>query len=149
MPAVINQGDNQYIGILKATAPTANGLFVKADYSAGTATVTANNTEGDASGLLFVYNQNINIDQQGVDDASFTVGSGEYLRLKSFKVGEIFTTDQFIPTYSSINVNDVFAVGANGKVDTIGARTPKLTFKVIEKTTLHGNNALKLVVLSV
>jgi hypothetical protein len=147
MAVVINLGDNEYIGTLKATATTTNGIFVKPNYSAGTATAAANNTEGDAAGLLLVNNVNINIDEQAVADDSFTVASGEYLRLKALEVGDVFTTDQFIPTYSSVNVDDVLAVGANGKLDVIGARTPVLQLKVIEKTTLFGNNALKVIVI--
>jgi hypothetical protein len=149
MSVVINLADNNYIGTLKATAATENGVFVKPDYAAGTATVTASTAEGDASGLLLVCNVNTAIDEQGVDDATMKVNAGEYLRLKPLQVGNIFTTDKFTGTYSSINVGDKFAVGANGLVEAIGVRTPKLSLEVIEKTTLHGNNALKFVVVSV
>ncbi|TVY09963.1 hypothetical protein [Paenibacillus cremeus] len=149
MAAVINIGDNDYIGTLKAVASIANGVFVKADYAAGTAAATASTAEGDAAGLLFVNNVNINIDQQTVGDDTFAVANGEYLRLKALETGDIFTTDQFVPAIGSINVNDVLAAAAAGKLDAIGARTPKLSVKVIEKTTLFGNNAIKCVVLSV
>lgn len=146
MSVVINLGDNDYIGVLKAAAATSVGLFVKPDFAAGTAAATASTAEGDASGVLLVCNVNTAIDEQGVDDAALTVGSGEYLRLKSLKVGNIITTDKFNGTYGSINVNDKFAPGAAGLADAIAARTPALVLKVIEKTTLFGNSALKFIV---
>jgi hypothetical protein len=146
MAVVINIGEPQYIGTLKSTAQITPGVFVTPNYATGTATAVADNAAGDESGLLLVCNVNPNIDEQGVDDASFTVGADEYLRLKAPNVGDVFTTDQFIPTYSSVNVGDKMAVGAGGKVDVIGTRTPALVLRVIEKTTLYGNNALKLIV---
>jgi hypothetical protein len=149
MAVQINLSDNKYIGTLKATAATSNGVFVTPDYSAATATVVASTTAGDAAGLLLVNSVNIAIDEQGVDDASFTTASGDYLRLKALEVGNIFTTDKFTGTYASIALGAVFAVGANGLPEAIGTRTPKLSFAVKEKTTLNGNNALKFVVLSV
>jgi hypothetical protein len=149
MSVVINLASNDYIGSLKAAASTVNGVFVTANYAAGTAAVVPDTTTGDGAGLLLVANVNTAIDEQGVDDATMTTATGEYLRLKALHVGNIFTTDQFGGTYGSINVGDKFAVGANGQPVAIGARTPKLTLQVKEKTTLHGNSALKFVVLSV
>ena len=149
MSVVLNLADNDYIGTLKAAASTVNGVFVTGNYAAGTAAVVPDATTGDGSGLLLVCNVNTAIDEQGIDDANLTMATGDYLRLKSLEIGDIFTTDQFAGTYGTINVNDKFAVGANGQPVAIGARTPKLSLQVIEKPTLFGNSALKFVVLSV
>jgi hypothetical protein len=149
MAAIINQqSDNNYIGHLKSVAAIANGTFVTPNYAAGTAAAVVDDTAGDAAGLLFVYNVNDKIDQELVADSAFVVGSGKYLRLKAFKVGEIFTTDQFKGTYGSITADSIFAIGDGGTLEAVAARTPKITVKVIEKTTLYGANALKFIVVS-
>ena len=65
------------------------------------------------------------------------------------EVGDAFTTDQFIGVFAGINVGDIFAVngavgdGVQGRWIAIGARTPVLRARVIEKTTIYGQNALK------
>jgi hypothetical protein len=149
MSVVINSGDNDYIGVLKATTATVNGVFVTPSYLNSTATPAADATAGDAAGLLLVCNVNQNIDEQKIDDASLSTASGAYLRLKALEVGDIFTTDQLIGTYTGFALGDKFAVGAAGAVAAIAGRTPKLSFAVLDKITLFGNNALKLVVISV
>jgi hypothetical protein len=149
MSAIINQqSDNNYVGTLKSVASIANGVFVTPNWTNGTAAAVADDTAGDAAGLMMVYNVNDKIDQELVADSAFTVASGKYLRLKAFQVGDIFTTDQFKGTYGSIAADSVFAVGDGGTIEAVAARTPKFTVKVIEKTTLYGANALKCIVVS-
>lgn len=150
MPALINQStDNTYISNLKATVATPNGVFVTPDYANQSATPVADVTAGDKSGLLFVYNQNTHIDQELVADADFVVPAEHYLRLKPFLPGNVFTTDQFNGDFASFNVEDVVAVGVDGKIEGIGSRDPALSFVVKEKTTLYGKPALKVQVLTV
>ncbi len=149
MAVEINVSDNKYIGTLKADADVKNGLFVKADFSAGTAAVVGSTPVGDESGLYLVNSVNTNIDEQGVGDIDFVTASGEYLRLKALAIGNIFATDQVTGTYGSINKGDVFAPSTDGKVEAIGSRTPAMKFSVIEKLTLNGNDALKLIVTQV
>jgi hypothetical protein len=147
MAVVMNISDNNYIGTLTATAAVKPGNFVIPDYSTGTATVPADDTAADAI-VALVCNVNTNIDEQGVADADFTVGTGEYLRLKYLKVGDVFTTDIFTGTYSGINVDDIFAPGGGGPAEAIAVRAPIVKLQVVEKTTLNGANALKFVVIA-
>lgn len=150
MSAIINQStDNTYIANLKSTGPTPNGIFVTPDYANQSATPVVDNTAADKSGLLFVYNQNTHIDQELVADADFIVPADSYLRLKQFLPGHVFATDQFNGDISTFNKNDVVAVGAGGKLEAIGSRSPALSFIVKETTTLYGKPALKVQVLTV
>lgn len=145
MAVEINRtSDNNYFGNLTAAAEVAVGVFVVPDFSAGTAAVPADDTAADAAGLMLVANVNDNIDEQGVADADLTVASGSYLRLKPLQVHDTFTTDKFKGTYATLNVDDVFAIGDGGTVEAIGVRTPAMRFAIAEKTTLFGNEALKL-----
>lgn len=137
--------NNNYIGILKATATTANGVFVVPDYSAGTAAI-ADATTGDGN-VLLTNNVNTNIDEQGVADADFTTAADEYLRLKQPQVGDVITTDQFAGTPA---VAAELAVGVDGKLEAIGVRTPRVKFEVIDASaSLNGNNAIKVLVTQV
>jgi hypothetical protein len=149
MAAIINkQTDNVYISNLKAAADIKNGVFVTPNYANGTAAAVADATAGDKPGLLFVYNVNPHIDQELVADADFVVKQGQFLRLRAPKVGDVYTTDQFTGTYADFNVGDELAVGASGKLEDISGRTPAITFKVVDKVTLYGNNALKVIVVT-
>jgi len=149
MAVIINKAtDNVYIGNLKATATVTNGAFVAPNYGAGTAVVPVDDTAADGYGLLLAYAQNTKIEEEAVADSATAVVSGEYLRLKALKVGDTFTTDQFKGTYGSINVDDIFAVGDAGTIEAIASRTPVLRFRVVEKTTIYGANALKVIVIA-
>jgi hypothetical protein len=145
MAIVLNSSDNKYVGILKAVAAIHPGIFVTPDYSAGTAAKLANGTVALAS-CPVVCNVNPNIDAQGIDDEDFEVASGEYLRLKYLKTGDIFTTDQFVGTYGSLAVDDIFVPGSGGTVEAYSSGTYVTKMAIIEKTTLYGENALKLIV---
>jgi hypothetical protein len=147
MSVIINkQGDNIYISNLKAVATIANGTFVTASYSAGTGTAVVDAAAGDKAGLLLVNNVNTKIDQELVADADFVVKSGEYLRTRSVKVGETFTTTEFTGTPAK---DAILAVGATGKLVAIGVRTPVLSVAVVENAeTLYGVAAIKVVVIS-
>lgn len=150
MSAIINQStDNTYIANLKSTVPTPNGIFVTPDYANQSATPVVDNAAADKSGLLFVYNQNTHIDQELVADADFVVPADSYLRLKPFLPGNAFTTDQINGDITTFQKNDTVAVGAGGKLEEIGSRSPALSFVVKETTTLYGKPALKVQVLTV
>ncbi|WP_145413319.1 hypothetical protein [Paenibacillus xylanexedens] len=150
MSAIINQStDNTYIGNLKSTTQTVNGVFVTPNYGAQSATPVADATAGDKSGLLMVYNQNYHIDQELVADADFTIKADKFLRLKPFLPGNSFTTDQFTGDISTFNENDIVAIGAGGKLVAVASRTPAMTFVIKEKTTLYGKPALKVQVVTV
>lgn len=150
MSAIINQStDNTYIGNLKSTVPTANGVFVTPNYTTQSATPVVDATAGDKAGLLMTYNQNTHIDQELVADADFVVPTEKYLRLKSFLPGNVFTTDKFTGDISTFNVGDTVAVGAGGILEAIGSRNPAMTFSVKEKTTLYGKPALKVQVVTI
>lgn len=145
MAGLINKtSDNAYISNLKSTAITQNGAFVVPDYSAGTATAAADATAGDGYGLLYVNNVNTKIDQELVADADFSVASGDYLRAKALKVGDVITTDQS----AVLAVDAIAAVGVAGKLEAIGTRTPVLRFQIIEVTTLYGTAAVKAIVIA-
>ncbi len=149
MAVVINKSSsNIYIGNLTAAATVLNGLFVTPTYSAGTAALAVNDTAGDAAGLLLAYAVNTKIDEEVVADSATSVLTGGYLRLKPLVVGDTFTTDQFKGTYGSLAAGAIFAVGDGGSVEAVASRTPVLTFAIVEKTTLYGANALKLIVLT-
>lgn len=142
MGVIINKGNHIYDGTLTAAVDTVVGMFVSPNYTTGAAALSAS---GNYDGVcLLVNNVNFTIDQQGVADTTLTVKAGDYLRAKRMLPGETFTTDQFNGTYGTINVGDVFAPGAGGKIEAKAARTPAVTFIVREKTTLWGNNALRL-----
>ncbi|MGV2887108.1 hypothetical protein [Paenibacillus taichungensis] len=150
MSAIINQStDNTYIGNLKSTVPTANGVFVTPNYGTQSATPVVDATAGDKAGLLMVYNQNTHIDQELVGDADFVVPANKFLRLKPFLPSNAFTTDQINGDISTFNENAIVAVGAGGKLEAVGSRTPAMTFVVKEKTTLYGKPALKVQVVTV
>jgi hypothetical protein len=145
MAIVLNSSDNKYVGILKSVAAIKPGIFVVPDYSAGTAAAVANGTEALTS-VPVVCNVNPDIDAQGTDDNDFEVASGAYLRLKYLKTGDIITTDQFTGTYAAAAVDDVFVPGSGGTVEVYSTGTYVTKMAIIEKTTLYGENALKLIV---
>lgn len=153
MSVVINNSQSEvYLGHLKvATAAVKPGAVVLADDSAGTCAVPtdADNTLANGLDLYLVANYDSYADTNLINSKDFTVAVNKYARLKPFQVGDTFTTDCFIGTYANINVDDVFAVngiaasGASGHWIAIGVRTPILRVKVVEKTTIYGQNALK------
>lgn len=148
MAVIINQcADEIYVGHLKLGGSTAvkPGVMLIPDYSDGNAVIPADDATADASGeMAMVCNYDSYADTDLTSSKDFTVDAGEYLRLKTLKKGDIFTTDQFAGTYATIAVDDIFTVaGGTGGFEAIAARTPVLKVKVIEKTTLYGNDALK------
>jgi hypothetical protein len=150
MAVLVNkQVGNVVEGGFKAAVDLKPGQFVVVDYSNKTVSPVADATAGDGSGIKLVLQQNNTIDEQAVADADVVYKAGEYVPLRSLQVGDVITTDQFtVADYSAVAVGSKFAVGANGKVEAIGARTPELSFVVKEKNTLFGNNALKLEVVT-
>lgn len=144
MAGFVALGDQLYIGTYKCAEANGieNGTFVVLDHANGTATL-ANGRTGDGD-VYFVQNVIETIDEQGIDDVNFKVANGKYLRLHKPLPGTIYVTTKFNGT---LNKGDVVAVGDNGAVEAIGARTPKVKFVVKEKTTAYGTDAVKIMVL--
>lgn len=141
-------------GNLTAAASLYPGDVVVPDYSAGTCAAPATDGAGDVAGLCLVLNYDSYADTDMTNSSAYYVASGEYARLKALGVGDVLTTDRFIGTYSSIAADDIFTVNGNSGSGTIGkwidvaSRTPALQAVVIGKTTIYGNNALQLRVIS-
>jgi hypothetical protein len=143
--------DEIYFGHLKvATAAAYPGDVVVADDSAGTCAAPGSDTVADGTDLYMVCNYDSYADTDMTNSKDYDVAVGKYARLKQLSKGDVFTTDRFIGTYSSIAVDDIFAVngtagsGAVGKWIAVASRTPELKAKVIEKTYIYGQEALKM-----
>ncbi len=156
MSVIINQSNDEvYFGQLKvATTEAYPGEVLVADDSAGTCAAPTSDGVADGYDLYILCNYDPYADTDLTNSKDFHVEVNEYARLKQLSPGDVFTTDRFIGTYSSISVDDIFAVngtsgsGTCGKWIAIGSRTPVLRVKVIKKTTIYGENALKMRVLS-
>lgn len=141
-------------GDLTAAANLYPGDVVVPDYSAGTCAAPASDGAGDVTGLCLVLNYDSYADTDMTNSSAYYVASGEYARLKALGVGDVITTDRFIGTYGDIAADNVFTVngtagsGTIGKWIAIAARTSALQAVVIGKTTIYGNNALQLRVIS-
>lgn len=144
MAGFLALGNDQYIGNLtNATADLENGMFVVADFVAGTAAVPAADVNADGD-VWFVVNEIETIEEQGIDDVNFKIKSGKFLRLHYPQKGERLVTTKYKGTPVK---GDVLAVGDGGTVEAVAARTPKIKFVVDEVTTAYGTTALKLTVL--
>lgn len=144
MAGFVSLGNQLYLGTYKCAEVNGieNGTFVVLDHVNQTATL-ANGTTGDGD-VYFVQNVIETIDEQGIDDVDFKVAEGKYLRLHKPLPGTIYVTTKFNGT---LNQGDTVAVGANGAVEAIGTRTPKVKFVVKEKTTAYGTDAVKIMVI--
>jgi co-chaperonin GroES (HSP10) len=144
MAGFIALGNNQYLGTLKnTTANLENGMFVVADFTAGTAAVPASASAADDD-VWFVVNEIETISEQGIDDVDYKIAVDKFLRLHYPQKGEVLVTTNYKGTPVK---GDVLAVGDGGTVEAVGTRTPKIKFVVDEVTTAYGTTALKLVVL--
>jgi len=143
MAFLLNNGNDQYVGILTLTDATSKpGMAVNPDFSAGTATLCATDDAADGD-IYIIANENDNAAEQMIDDLDFAVTVGKYLKLHKPVDGEIITTDQFKGVIGDFAVDDIVAYGNAGTLEAIGARTPKKAFTVIEKPTLWGVSNLK------
>lgn len=140
----LSTNNDVYIGTFKNGEANGveNGQFVTVNHATGVATL-ADVTTGDKE-VYFVSNEIDTVPEQGIDDADYVVKNGEFLRLNAPQAGTIYATTKFNGT---LNVGDKVAVGVNGNVEAIGARTPKVTFVVKEKTTEYGKDAVRLLTL--
>lgn len=144
MAGFVALGNDQYIGnLINATDGLENGLFVVANFVAGTAAVPATDTEGDGD-VFFVSNEIETIPEQGIDDVDYKIKAGKFLRLKYPQKGEKLVTTKF---KGNPVKGDVLAVGDGGSVEAVASRTPKIKFVVDEVTTAYGTTALQLLVL--
>src|SRR5690625_4834943 len=77
-----------YIGTYKAAEEVENGNFVEFDHVEKTGSLAG----AGAAEVYFVYNENTNIPEYGIDDIDFKVKEGEFLRAHRPQVGEILVT---------------------------------------------------------
>lgn len=147
MAGFMSMHDHNYIGTINAKVDVKPGSFVVVDFKNQEADLPADNTEADGM-VYFVTNIHDGIDVELINDKDYVVKAGRKLRLKALKVGEILITDMIAGTvnYATVNENDEFAPAANGVIDVVGARTPKIKLVVKEKLNIYGQPALKLVV---
>jgi len=151
MSVFISRSNSEnYNGKLKvASAAVYPGDAVFADDSAGTCYAPTSDGVGDGYDMFLVANYSEYAETDQTNSKDYNVAVGKYARLKPFSVGDEFVTDRFIGTYSSISVDDIFAIngtsgsGSIGKWIAIASRTPIIRVKVVEKTTIYGQNALK------
>lgn len=144
MAVLINkQVDFIVEGGYRAAADTKPGQFVIVNYENKTATVVASTPTGGEPAKL-VLQRNNTIDQQAVADSDVVYKKDEFLPLRTPQLGDVFTTDQFSGDYETIKNGDKFVLGSDGEVKTGTPETGSLGFAVKDKTTLFGNNALKL-----
>lgn len=131
-------------GGYRATQEVFPGQFVVLDYVNREASIASTPTEDD---VRLVLQRNDTIDQEAVADGDVVYKEGEFLPTRKLQLGDVFTTDKFTGTYDSITVGSDFVV--SGGVVAAGTPEEGLAFKLKEKTTLFGNPALKLEVVSV
>lgn len=130
-------------GGYRATADIRAGQFVDIDYENGTASVASTPT----ANTKLVLQRNDTIDEQAVADSEVIYKAGEFVPLRTLQLGDVFTTDEFGGTFVSIEKGDEFVVGAGGQV--VAGTIDGLGFVVKDKTSLFGNEAVKLEVVSV
>lgn len=142
-------GDNKFVGILKsATDDVQNGYFVVPDWSAGTASVASGDNTGE---IMFVRNEITVPAERAVSDGDFDMDTGDYLKLYRLQNGDILETTVIASTYADVSVDDEMGSVA-GKLALIADATAsdfttfRYTFIVMEKLTLGGTNALKVMV---
>jgi len=145
MSGFLSLGNDQYIGtlVLSATAGVQVGQFVVPDYANGVATVPADATAGDGD-VLFVQNEIDTVFEQMIDDADFVLKNGKFVKGHVPQTGDIIVTTNFTGTPAK---GDILAVGADGDLVAIAARTPKYSFTVKSATEVfYGNPAISVVV---
>lgn len=140
----LSTNNDVYLGSYKnaVAAGVENGVFVVLDHAAKTGSL-ANATTGDGE-VYFVSNEITTIPEQGINDVDFKVKQNEYLRLAKPEGGSVYVTTKFNGTLAE---GAVVAVGVNGQVEAVGARTPKHKFVVKEKTNEYGVPTLRLLAL--
>lgn len=144
---------NKQVGFIveggyRAVADIKPGQFVTVDYENKTASAVASTPTGGEP-VKLVLQRNNTIDQQAVADSDVVYKKDEFLPLRTPQLGDVITTDQFTGNYETIKMGDKFVIGADGKVETGVPEVGSLGFSVKDKTTLFGNNALKLEVVTV
>lgn len=130
-------------GGYRATEDVKPGQFVAIDYTNKTASIASTPT----TDVRLVLQRNDTIDQEAVADSDVVYKKGEFLPLRKLQLGDVLTNDQFTGTFASVTIGSDFVVAGG----TVSAGTPDegLAFKVKDKTTLFGNPAIKLEVVSV
>lgn len=144
MAGFLALGNDRYEGVYTSAEDNGieNGQFVVKDVAAKTATL-ADATTGDGD-VHFVVNENDTVVEEAISDADFRIKKGEFLRFHKPVEGEMLVTTNY---NGNLAEGDEVAVGANGQVEAIGARTPKTKFVVKELLSAYGKQAIKLEVL--
>lgn len=139
MAGFIALGNDRFIGTYSATEEVENGAFVELDHKAQTGKLAGEGVEE----TYFVYNENTNIPEFGIDDIDFVVKEGEFLRVHRPLAGEILVTTCIEGDLGEGDLADVVAGGKVGK-PTEGDGTQ---FAVKEITNEFGVPTARLVVL--
>lgn len=144
MAGFLALGNDRYEGVYTSAEDNGieNGQFVVKDVAAKTATL-ADATTGDGD-VHFVVNENDTVVEEAISDADFRIKKGEFLRFHKPVEGEMLVTTNY---NGNLAEGDEVAVGADGQVEAIGARTPKTKFVVKELLSAYGKQAIKLEVL--
>lgn len=109
MAGFVALGNDRYIGTYKATEEIENGSFVELDHTNQTGKLaTAGATE-----VYFIYNENTNVPEYGIDDIDFKVKEGEYLRAYRPLAGNILVTTRI---EDGLADGDVVGITGDGKV---------------------------------
>jgi hypothetical protein len=144
MAVVLNIGDMDYVGTftLGGAVAVSNGTYVSVNYATGVALPVTATVGGDGD-IFLVDNIIDTVPEQLINDLSFLIQPGKFLRLHKEEYGDITTNSLFNGTP---NIGDILAAGANGYVEAIGTRTPRRSFTVIEKPMLWGIQTIKYIV---
>ena len=136
MAGFVALGNDRYIGTYTAVQDIENGSFVELNHADKTGDLAG----AGAKEVYFVYNENTNIPEYGIDDIDFKVEKGEFLRAYRPLAGNILVTTCIDGELAEGDIAGVVAGGKVGKVED-GA------FVVKEITTEFGVKTARLLVL--
>lgn len=88
MAGFLALGNDQYIGNYTAAEEVENGNFVELDHKEKTGALAG----AGATEVYFIYNENTNIPEYGIDDIDFKIKEGDFLRAHRPQAGEILVT---------------------------------------------------------
>lgn len=102
-----------YIGTYTASEEVENGNFVELDHKEKTGALAG----ASATEVYFIYNENTNIPEYGIDDIDFKVKKGEFLRAHRPQAGEILVTTCIEGDLVEGDSVDIVDGGKVGKVE--------------------------------
>lgn len=130
-------GNDKYIGTYTASEEVENGAFVTLDHTEKTGKLA----ETGATEVYFVYNENTNVPEYGIDDVDFKVKEGEFLRVHRPLPGEVLVTTCI---EGNLEEGDAVEVTDGGKV---AKATGEGAFVAKEVTGEFGKPTVRLLVL--